>query len=153
MKNELFFIAKMAVVFTVVDAFIPRAETYAKNKINHHTHSDQSTANGSDSTKETRTHSPDSHHGTPAHQCHYPYATTELHASLYDPNATHSGSCGIKEAHNERWQTQQSFVRERQPDPLTQSFKIEATDPAALKKDCGVEHDAQKSFPKFFCKR
>jgi hypothetical protein len=107
MKSEVYFLAKAALILTVVDAFIPRAETYVKThaKANHeHEYPRKSDHNGA------------SYHSYPPHYPqpnHYPYPT-EIKMGLLDLNPFHGGGSGAsKQALDEQWEIQQAILRER----------------------------------------
>ncbi|KAL7462457.1 hypothetical protein ACHAXS_002840 [Conticribra weissflogii] len=153
-KNELIFLAKMAIVFSVVDGFIPQAENLAK-KMSHQHQTDHPKNEG----PIHRTNVPDSQNNNG--QVHYPYAT-EMYMGLFDFNAFHgSGSGGTKEALDEQWEIQQAILRERRGHtdskghlkksvPLSKIGKIDVEHAAKIKVD-DVEHvSAKKSSPKFF---
>ena len=97
MKSELYFIAKMAVVLSIVDAFIPRAETYAKHKLSNCNNTEQTTK------------------GTPQISHEQPYQKTEVHMGLFGLKPFHgSGSGGSKAALDEQFEIQRPKPRERQ---------------------------------------
>lgn len=106
MKPEIYFLIKATLVLTVVDAFIPRAETYerihAKNKHGH---------NSPQFNHENQTFHPHPRHFTQPH--HYPYST-EINMGLFDLNPFHGGGSGSsKQALDEQWEIQQAILRER----------------------------------------
>lgn len=77
-----------------MDGLIPRAETLAKSKMNHHHRSEQPTS------KLPR------HSESPRYHPHQ--QLTELQMGLFDLNPFHgSGSGGTKEALDEQWEVQQ----------------------------------------------
>jgi len=146
-KNELFFLAKTAVVLTVVDGLIPRAETLTKSKMNHQ------------------------HHSQTKHDENFRYRPqqpmTEMHMGLFDLNPFHgSGSGGTKEALDEQWEVQQEILRARRGDKghyvkrrTVESPKIEIKSAnkghhanAKVVSHVDVDDAAhhQKSKPKFF---
>lgn len=114
MKSELYFLAKAALVLTVVDAFIPRAETFVKNKAK--TEHDDTFPQSSDDRHDWTSYPHSPHH---PHQQHfpqpqsYPYVT-EIRMGLFDMNPFHGGGSGAsKQALDEQWEVQQAILRER----------------------------------------
>jgi hypothetical protein len=110
MKSELYFLAKAALILTVVDAFIPRAETFVKN------HRDKHDQNHHDSPRKSDDKHPPTFHPHPTHypqSQHFPYST-EIHMGLFDLNPFHGGGSGAsKAALDEQWEAQQAILRER----------------------------------------
>mmetsp|Transcript_10771 Transcript_10771/g.17529 ORF Transcript_10771/g.17529 Transcript_10771/m.17529 type:complete len:153 (-) Transcript_10771:310-768(-) len=147
MKNELFFLAKMAVVLTVVDSLIPRAETLAKSKMNHHNRSQQATSKHSDNE---------------IPRYHPKQPLTEMHMGLFDMNPFHgSGSGGTKEALDEQWEAQQEILRARRCEDSHHVKKRKVESPKieikSVKGGTKVNHvdvddtaHNHKSTPKFF---
>ncbi|KAL3783333.1 hypothetical protein HJC23_011097 [Cyclotella cryptica] len=115
MKSEFYFLAKVALVLSVVDAFVPGAETFAKNKgKGYHDHD---VPHRPDNDGKQRFYPNKPHHypqpkDNPQPQ-RYPY-TKEIHLGLFDLNPFHgSGSGGSKEVLDEQWEIQQAILRER----------------------------------------
>ncbi|KAL7545868.1 hypothetical protein ACHAWF_009228 [Thalassiosira exigua] len=145
MKNELFVLAKMAMVFSVVDAFIPRAETLAKSKMNQH---DRSKREGPEKSESP----PRYHFRTPQRP------PTEVHMGLFDMNPFHgSGSGGTQEALDEQWEEilrarrgeKGHYVKKRKVEIPKVEIKSKAG--TAVKVDADDAHHHKKSHaPKFF---
>lgn len=116
MKSELYFLAKVALVLSIVDAFVPGAETFAKNKGKGHHHDHEVPHRPENHCKQKfypHTPHPYPHPKDYPQPQRYPY-TKEIHLGLFDLNPFHgSGSGGSKEALDEQWEIQQAILRER----------------------------------------
>ena len=104
MKSEVYFLAKAALVLTVVDvvdSFLPRAEIFAKNRKAKHNHDFSNI-----SENKTTIHPSQLHY-------HWPHST-EINMGLFDRSSFHGGGTGAsKQALDEQWKIQQDILRER----------------------------------------
>lgn len=149
MKSDLFNLAKLAAVFTVIDGFIPRAETLARSKVNreHQHHSKQATF---------------SRYEVPQYHTNLKRSPTEIQMGLLDLNPFHgSGSGGTKGALDEQWEIQQEILRARRGDKSHHAKKRTVQSPnlkiKSAKKDVKVNRahvddtaHHHKTAPKFF---
>ncbi|KAL7507104.1 hypothetical protein ACHAXN_004314 [Cyclotella atomus] len=139
MKSELYFLAKAALVLTVVDAFIPRAETFVKN--HKHKHDQHDSPRKSD-------HEHPPFHPHPPHYPqpqHYPYST-EINMGLFDLNPFHGGGSGAsKAALDEQWEAQQAILRERRGHTAADKAVVNKTkSTAAAAKNIEIAGAAKK---------
>ncbi|KAL9182208.1 hypothetical protein ACHAXT_012860 [Thalassiosira profunda] len=141
--DKLVLVAKMAVVFTVVDAFIPRAEIMAKSNMHQHHRSEQSSSG--DEAKQ--------YYGIPRYNPQNPH--TEMHMGLFDLSSFHGGGSANKDALDEQWEVQQEILRARRDGSAyvpKRAPKVEIKSKPGGKVEVAADDAAhhQKKAPKFF---